>query len=87
MDDISNYMTCTMVAERYHISGQAVRAAIKFGWLKATKIGSVWLIHKKDAKARWGQENDGVTLVACPTCGLGMRPSRPDEHECKGKEA
>ena len=49
-------MTTAEIAEAYHLSDRTVREAIEKGWIKARKSGSVWLIRRQDAEARWGSK-------------------------------
>jgi excisionase family DNA binding protein len=54
--DIKAWLTVSQVSERYKISGQAVRKAIKERRISAHKLGHQWLCSKEIVEHRWGRK-------------------------------
>lgn len=53
---LGNVMTAQECAQRWHVSGEAVRKAIRVGRLPATKSGGTWLVSYPDMVAVFGPE-------------------------------
>lgn len=50
------YITVSEAAKLYNREVSVIRRACLYGWVKAEKIGSLWIISKIDAEARWGKK-------------------------------
>jgi excisionase family DNA binding protein len=53
--DGDSEMTVKEIAGEFGVDESTVREAAKKGWIPARKSGATWLIHKRDAYARWGE--------------------------------